>query len=166
MTFKLSLTRKGKKDLKAQQLPMSSSVKIGVLSGSALHTGSQSATIAEVAWFNEFGTRSIPERPFMRTTWANKIEWIKSVVEEGSKKALLSDTPRSHMNKVMDFIGQRFSADLKNAIEGWTTPPNALYTQIRKGEKKHLPPGTLVDNPLKDIGEMQNSITHVVERER
>lgn len=166
MTFKLSLTRKGKKDLKAQMLPMSSSVKIGVLSGSALHTGSQSATIAEVAWFNEFGHPGTEERPFMRQTWANKIEWIKSVVTEGSKKALLSDTPRTHMNKVMALIGQRFSADVKKAIDDFTTPENELSTQIRKGNKAHLPLGTLVDNPLVDTGEMKNSISYAVERER
>jgi hypothetical protein len=54
------------------------------------------------------------------------------------------------------------AAQVKQAIDDWSDPPNAPMTQIIKGDKKHLPVGTMVNDPLVDTGHLKQSMTYAV----
>lgn len=97
--------------------------------------------VAEVAYENEYGTDSIPPRPFFRTTIAEKQkDWADSVAEglqyyKGDIRAALEAT------------GERMADDLQESVLNWKEPPNAPYTIAKKGFNK----------PLVDTGQMSKS---------
>ena len=108
-------------------------------------------TVAEYAFYNEFGTENIPARPFMRGTadeqrnrWYNFAERSLNLVIEGK----LGLTPALNM------IGERAADDTRQYAVKLSTPPNADSTIAAKGSS----------NPLVDTGRMVQSIRHVVKR--
>ena len=88
--------------------------------------------VAQVAFWNEFGTSRTPARPFFRTTiaqqsatWGDKLG--KAVVYYGydGEKALRA-------------LGQSMRDDLEASIQRWSVPGNAESTIRRKGFDKPL----------------------------
>jgi hypothetical protein len=127
-------------------------VKVGILKGTGEHskaTGGQ--TIAEIFFWNEFGTRDkqgrvkIPERPVMRTTMKSNGSAYRKIQAQ-ILKGLLTGKLKVSLGEAR--LGLQVQSDLKNAIAQWVDPPNAPSTVALKGE----------NNPLEDIGEMRNSV--------
>jgi hypothetical protein len=100
-----------------------------------------SLSIAQVAFWNEYGTRTAPARPAFRTTIAQKSkDW-------GAKlgKAIIATDYDGR--KALALLGQDMRDDLENAIAQWTSPANAPLTVKIKG----------FDKPLVDSGDMQRA---------
>jgi hypothetical protein len=100
-----------------------------------------SLSIAQVAIWNEYGTRTAPARPAFRTTIAQKSkDW-------GAKlgKAIIATDYDGR--KALALLGQDMRDDLENAIAQWTSPANAPLTVKIKG----------FDKPLVDSGDMQRA---------
>lgn len=124
----------------------SGSVSTGFLSGATYPDGTP---VPAVAFWNEYGTSTIPPRPFFRTTIAEKNgEWAKKL-----GKAVVHyeyDT-----EKILDFMGQTIQQDVQASINGWQDPPNAESTVAKKG----------FNSPLRDTMQMMRSVDYVVEKE-
>jgi len=107
------------------------------------------ATMAEVAFYNEFGTEHIPERSFLRSTvdanagkYAKLYEKLMGAVFEG----------KLTVRQAMGLLGEKARADVRKTIRSDVPPPNAPATLRRKKSTK-----TLVDT-----GQLSQSITYEV----
>lgn len=115
--------------------------------------GAENSDLAEYAAANEFGTDTIPERSFLRTTVdENAAKYVK-VIGKGIKRVLAG---QARLHDEFDRLGLRVVRDVKRKIRAIKDPPNAPATVARKG----------VNNPLIDTGRMRQSIDYVVEEER
>lgn len=119
-------------------------VKVGVLEG-AVHTDEKgrSVPVAEYAMANEYGTRRIPPRAAFRSTADARMgEW------EDLLATRLWDgvDPRDALIQA----GGRMAADIQEAIDQWTYPPNKPSTIARKRSKR--------DNPLVDSGDLLDAV--------
>jgi hypothetical protein len=105
--------------------------------------------VASVAFFQEFGTGTIPPRPFFRTMIREKnAEWGPAFATQ--LRLTDYDVPRS-----MEILGAGIAGQLRESIIETNSPPWAASTVARKGFSK----------PLIDTSHMINSIDHaVVER--
>ena len=107
--------------------------------GGALH-------VAQVAFWNEFGTTRIPSRPFFRSTiqkqsptWGDRLgKAVKATNYDGQKALAL--------------LGQSMRDDVESSIAQWAAPGNAPSTIARKG----------FDKPLVDTGTMQRAVDYEV----
>lgn len=132
--------------------------KVGVLSGEQRKDG-KDGNLSEqvvVAAANEFGTKRIPERPFMRSTFDAQANALASL-----QKKMYADILNGYKKpkEALALIGEWYGAKVKRAIRSWETPPNALSTQKAKGKKLRRK-GALVNNPLVDTGQLMQSIQH------
>ena len=101
--------------------------------------------VAAVAAWNEFGTETIPERPFFRRA-------IAKMEEEGLAKVLGKGIDRERLvidRRVADKIGAYAAEQVQQSITDLKEPPNAPETIRRKGS----------DDPLIDTGRMRRSVT-------
>ncbi len=123
------------------------SAVVGVIKGTGAHSGKfgNSATVAEVAWFNEYGTKNIPSRPFLRTTINRHHKKYTDLIASG---LIMYLTGKISRQKVQAKIGFTAQADVKKEITEWETPPNAELTIALKGSSQ----------PLIDTGQLRNSI--------
>lgn len=128
-------------------------VKVGFLEGvrySDTHpirgTPRKPLLVAQVAFWNEFGTTHAPSRPFFRTTIAQKSsEWGMIL-----SKALVYYKMDS--SKALAALGTQMQSDVRESIVRWSTPPNAASTvSIKKFNK-----------PLVDDGTMQRVVNYKV----
>lgn len=100
-----------------------------------------SIPIAQAAFWNEYGTSTIPARPAFRTTIAQKSKaW-------GAKLGVAIVATNYDGVAALRLLGQDMRDDLENSIATWTTPPNAALTVKIKG----------FDKPLVDSGDMQRA---------
>lgn len=104
-------------------------MKVGFLANRTYPNG---ISVAQVAFWNEFGTKRAPARPFFRTTiaakqktWADKLGQAMIYYKSDSRKALAA-------------LGQDVADDITVAIQRWSTPANAAATIKRKGFNKPL----------------------------
>lgn len=89
-------------------------------------------SIAQVAWWNEFGTKTAPSRPFFRTTIAKRSkEWSKVL------QAALKSTDYDGI-AALNILGEAMVDDVTNSIAQWSDPPNAPLTIKIKGFDKPL----------------------------
>lgn len=100
-----------------------------------------SISIAQVAFWNEYGTLRIPARPAFRTT----IE--KQSKTWGEKLGLAVKATNYDGQKALALLGQSMRDDLENSIAQWSSPGNAALTIKIKG----------FDKPLVDSGDMQRA---------
>ncbi|MEE9451378.1 MAG: hypothetical protein V3V61_01315 [Gammaproteobacteria bacterium] len=107
--------------------------------------------VTSVAFWNEFGTKFVPERPFFRT--GNKkaekplIKLIDKLLNENDSYVLSKES--------VSLLGQLHASQIQKSIVDLRDPPNAVSTIDAKGGKS---------NPLIDTGEMRRSvISKVVE---
>ena len=97
--------------------------------------------VAQVAFWNEFGTRTAPARPAFRAMIAQESkDW-------GAKIGKAIIAMNYDGEKALRLLGQDIRDDLENEIATWDTPPNAPATIAKKG----------FDAPLKDTGQMQRA---------
>lgn len=113
----------------------------------------ESVTVAEVGLWNEFGTKTSPER-----------SWMRSAIDEGQPQ--IEAWRNELMGKVMDgsmnlemalnAMGFRIMTLIQNKIKSNVPPPNAASTLVAK-ERHGVAPNTLIDTGL-----MLRSVTYKV----
>lgn len=135
----------------------SPSVLVGVLSGSGTHPKSGGATIAEIAFWNEYGTTRTPPRPFLGRTIKEHDYYRK---EFGAALGAYLRGEASSV-KLLTLVGMRAATDVKAMITAIMVPENAESTRIAKANKSHVSADE-VNNPLIDTGAMRASINYEV----
>ena len=95
--------------------------------------------VAQVAYFNEFGTLNIPMRPFFRNAINKNIKKWYATLQSGINQ---NATP----SKALAIVGEVARADIVKS------PPNAQSTIKQKKST----------NPLIDTGLMRRSVTYKV----
>lgn len=116
----------------------SKAVKVGVL-------GAEGSDLVMVATYNEFGTETIPERSFLRSTMnVNRAKYQK-----GLQRALEAVIDGSlDTDRALGLVGLEIVKDIQTTILELRDPPNAEATIERKGSS----------NPLIDTGRLRQSI--------
>ena len=120
---------------------------VGVKAG-ILENATNSATGESVAMYaacNEFGTKDIPSRPFMRKTFdEHSGEWAALL----GRAIANGRSPR----QALQLVGMRMADDIMDTIKSNMPPPNSPKTKARKkkqitgtGGGGSYSPGTLVD---------------------
>ncbi len=123
-------------------------VNVGILAGTGRHEDS-ALTVATIGFFHEFGTVTIPERSFIRSTIQGKSKEIKAVSRAQLKKVINGSTTTE---KGLGILGA-FTAGLiqeKFTSNNWA--PNTARTELRKGSS----------TPLIDTGQLRQSISYEV----
>jgi len=118
-------------------------LQVGFMEGATYPDGT---TVAQVAFWDEFGTQTSPARPFFRSmvskespTWGNKLaKLLKATGDDGERS--------------LSILGEDIKGALEQSIIDTNTPPNAPSTISAKGFNK----------PLIDTSHMKNSITYKV----
>lgn len=124
-------------------------VKVGFLEGATYPAGSSTPglPVAQVAFWNEFGTRRAPPRPFFRGAIAkHSSEW-------GADLAAYLKTTKLDGRAALGLLGTTIKDQIVTSIVDTTAPALAESTVKRKG----------FDKPLIDTGVMQRSVDFVVE---
>ena len=143
-------------------------VKVGILENAA--NADTGASIAEYAYFNEFGTKNIPARPFFRNAISdNSDTWAKSI---SSQLKTMGVTDKNVVEKALRRTGQLMRSDIQQSISKGNFKPLAPETIARKeGRLKELKAlkkaGQTIKKsqytiPLKDTGDMFNAISYEV----
>ena len=127
----------------------------------------QGATLAEVAVYNEFGTKTSPPRPFIRST----VEKMSSTWNQKGAQEVdaVLEGKRTFMQALV-LMGERIKRDIQRTMRGNVPPPNAESTVDRKaakarGGKKQLKAyyaGLEGQGTLRDTGLLLNSLTYSV----
>ncbi|BET96530.1 hypothetical protein [Xenorhabdus taiwanensis] len=128
-------------------------VNAGILAGATNEKTGE--PIAPYAAANEFGTKNIPPRPFMRSTISNKSsEWGQLIGAQ--LRGRLQDT--GGVEAAFNTVGMVMAADIRDSIEQSLPPPNAPATIARKAKKGIAAP----DKTLVDTGSMQRAIDYEI----
>lgn len=117
------------------------------------------ADVSDIATFNEYGTKHIPARPFMSTSFKENKEKIQQLIDVLYDRLLRGTIT---IPQALGLIGE-FTADrIKEKIRAITTPPNKPSTIKRKMRKRtQFLSGTAPTKVLIDTGQMINTVTHV-----
>lgn len=128
-------------------------------------------TVASVARDNEFGTRLIPSRPFLRTALRkNRTEITQLLADYYLPKNIRNGS------QYLEGVGKRLQAMVIDSIVNGNWKPNSLATKIsklsasqrqligskRKGSQEKLAVSLANVKPLIDRGIMKNSVAYVV----
>jgi HK97 gp10 family phage protein len=116
--------------------------------------------VARAIW-NEFGTRTIPERPFMRNAMrANRAKYI-SLMRSAARGILTAafngGDPAAKKLESLRKLGALAQGDIQQEIADLDTPPNAPSTIARKGSSNPLIGGD--KRTGYSGGEMRQSVT-------
>jgi len=119
---------------------------VGILSSAGQHPSG--ANMADIATFNEFGTRNIPARSFLRSTFDENADDYQSFI------ARLAGTlgKSKSAKQAAELLGLKMVGDVQKKIVDVRTPPNAPATIAKKG----------FDNPLIQTGRLRQSIAYEV----
>lgn len=123
-------------------------VKVGILENATnVHTG---ASIAEYAYWNEFGTKNIPARPFMRNAIDDNSDiWAESIK---SQLKTMGVTDKNVVAKALKETGQLMRSDIQQSISKGGFKPLKPATIKKKGQA----------TPLVDTKAMRNAISYEV----
>ena len=119
---------------------------LAAVGSKAKPTVSPPMSVAQAAFWNEYGTTRAPARPFFRTTIARE---SKSWGDKLGKALIATDYSGP---AALGLLGQSMRDDIENAIAQWSSPGNAPLTIRIKG----------FDKPLVDSGVMQRSVDYEV----
>lgn len=124
--------------------------------------------VATIAFFNEYGTKTIPARPFMSLAYYRHLKGLKDLRDKVYKKVINGEM--SVVN-ALAIMGEWFSNKIKRTIDDVTTPPNAPSTirqknaaLLRRTSQKKREENPLIgttSHPLIHTAQMRNSVTHV-----
>lgn len=106
-------------------------VRVGIIE-QANYEGSDGESVAQVAFWNEYGTATIPPRPFFRNTIAeHKDEWPKQAAE-------MLEANGGDVRQALADMGEVVKGQIKMTIQDFREPPNAAATVKQKGFDKPL----------------------------
>jgi hypothetical protein len=120
-------------------------LKVGLLGGHY----PDGTSIPLVGFWNEFGTKRSPERPFMRSTLFHNKNY-KDTLEKIAKGIVAG---KYNKEKAFEMLGQKVKQDIQKTIVELRYPKNAKSTVRAKRSS----------NPLIDTGIMRSSIDYVIE---
>ncbi len=125
-----------------------SGVKVGFFS-TAKYGDKRGTPVAAVAAWNEFGTETIPERPFFRNALAESERGVSNILAKGidTKKMVVDE-------HLAGRVGEYVQGKIRDSITALKEPPNAPETVRRKGSS----------DPLLDTGTLRNSVSWEVEQ--
>ena len=106
--------------------------------------------VTNVAAWNEFGTETIPERPFFRNAIKDSERDIDELFKQTSAKKIESNEFAAE--NLLGLVGLLVTENIQKSITNLRIPPNDPATIERKGS----------ENPLIDTGFMRASVTHKV----
>lgn len=123
-------------------------VSAGILNNAGV--SSKGVPLVDIAIYNEFGTRHIPSRPFVRIATDENVDKWAETAARGAKKVI----DGGDIKKAGETVGRRMKADIQ-AVFGDKTrlTPNARSTILRKGR----------DEPLIDTGKLKSVVNYRVE---
>ena len=125
-------------------------VRVGILGTQKYPAkdGKGDVSVAQAAYWNEYGTANIPARPFFRNTIAEKQdEWA----DNAASRLQQAD---GDVGKALALIGEDVKGDIVETIQNFNEPENAPSTVKKKGFNK----------PLIDTGDLWRAIqSEVVE---
>ena len=116
--------------------------------------------MAAVAAWNEFGTETIPERPFFRNALAESERGVSNILAKGidTKKMVVDE-------QLAGRVGEYVQGKIRDSITALNDPPNSPKTIAQKRKKLHGKKGTGGgETPLLDTGKLRNSVAWEVER--
>ena len=93
-------------------------------------------SIAEYAFYNEYGTEHIPARPFMSLTADSRGEHWTKLMTDCFDKAL--ETEGNNIDYDLGRIGERITGDIRETISSNISPANAESTVKRKKSSRTL----------------------------
>lgn len=106
-------------------------------------------TLGQVALANEFGTKTIPQRSYIRSTFDQNYRKWSRLTEEFRKKVERGDMT---VERALGLVGEKIRGDIINTIVTLSEPPNSPATIARKKSS----------NPLVDQGQLKGSIQYEV----
>lgn len=144
----------------AAKVATAKAVKVGILEGAEypktyetrieyrINEFRSVTSVAQVAFWNEFGTKYTEARPFMQTTitensgrWGESLAYLAKVYDYDAYKMLTS-------------MGEGIQGQIRATINGWSTPANRPLTVYIKG----------FNQPLRDEGILLRNISYEVVR--
>lgn len=119
-------------------------VTIGVHDDAGSYPGPDAPTVMEVALWNEFGTKTSPERSFIRST----IEGNTKAINDWRVEAINNIMNKNWtVKQALEMIGFRVQTLIQNKIKSNVPPPNAASTA--KAKAAHgVANSTLIDTGL------------------
>ena len=139
-----------------KKVEKSTEVKVGFLEGAQYPDGT---SVPMVAAIQEYGTSTIPSRPFFRTMVAEKSPgW-------GDALAAIAKRNNYDMGKSMAEMGELIGGQLGQSIIDTNAPPLAKETILARasGSKRGRIKSPTIGKPLIDTGNMLNSIGYQVD---
>jgi len=124
--------------------------------------------VAQIAFYNEYGTRTIPARPFLSLAYLKNFKGLVGVRDKVYKQVIEG---KLSVRQALSIMGEWLTAKIKRTIDETTTPPNAPSTikrknaaLLRRTSKKKLnenPSIGTTSHPLIHTAQMRNSVSHV-----
>lgn len=123
----------------------SGKVKVGFQRGDSHSSDGNTVSVAQIAAYNEYGTDSSPERPFMRPAIFENRSHIQEAIRRIARNQLRGE---GNFERSMDRVGVWTVNKIRAKIVSVRSPPNAQSTIQRKRSS----------NPLIDTGQMKQSV--------
>lgn len=116
---------------------------VGILSGATYQgegdAGQAGKKVAEVAYWNEYGTQKIPARPFFRNTIEEKKEeWVQAVASEVKRGQSIENA--------LTAAGDNITADIADTIKQGIEPALSETTLANRKKKGHTSTTPLMDS--------------------
>lgn len=119
------------------------SMRVGIMGDKTYPDGQ---FVAMVGYYNEYGTKDIPTRPFFRAT----IESNRKVLPD-----MIASLLRKHDTETAArLVGDHMVGQLSDSVQTWTDPPNADSTIRQKG----------YNAPLRETKQLARSFSYEIEK--
>jgi hypothetical protein len=105
--------------------------------------------VSNVAFLNEYGTKNIPSRPFLRTTLIDNKKKYEKMLKKNVKNSI---SRNFNLIKGLEKIGKVTVSDIKKTITDFKTPPNKESTINKKK----------TSNPLINTGLLRSSVSYKI----
>lgn len=129
-------------------------VKVGFFDGATYEDGT---SVVQVAAAQEYGTATIPARPFMRTTVAERgDQWPRALA------SLLQGTGMD-MDAALKVMGSQITSEVKDTIASIADPPLSEATIAARLRAKPDRSTQTLDKPLEDSLTMIGNVKYQVE---
>lgn len=146
----MKLTAYGKKLFHELKVLSETSVECGVFPGRSSYP--DGTDVGQVAAYNEYGTSTIPARPFVSKAWDDHSGELLKQAAKGFG-SLLKGASAESICKEMGEFGVKIIVD---EIDNGSFVPNAPSTIAKKGS----------DHPLIDTGQMKQAVDYEILEKR
>ncbi len=144
-------------------------VEAGILSNAGKHQNSKES-VAQIAFYNEYGTPKIPERPAFRASFNNNRKKYTGMLTKMARRGFKG---RKVGKSAFNALGREAVDDIQRSIVSGSWVANAPSTQAAKGRRsgnlfngitpsKKSGGGQLINDPLVDTGQMLDSVSYRV----